>query len=406
MGLMKTILSFLFIIFVLTFSAFSQKVVPNDRVQTRVNVRDMPSTSGMVIGSLEIGESAVLITDTIPYWYQAIISTGDTGYVSKAWTSIVEASAVSDKGDLVIGSWNIKWFGNSSNDKHNYPAMADIVMDMDVLAIQEVKGDHFTDRLDSLQAELGRRGYNYTYIFSEETGYKDNPGEDKNNYVERYAYFWDVDRVELINPDTPYYYISEPIINNPYFRAVPIVSDFKVKSEEGFDFRIVTIHTVYNDKIEEVRAAEIRFLHDWMNEQVFNLDIQEKDIFIIGDFNANPKGQTAFFDSIITDTTGYRVIFNEPLLAGESSKRTTILVKQNITEKDHQLPAYDHLLLSKHTTYAIPIYPITWTSGIIGVGEFDQEQKWEGMTRYEIIAAMSDHRPIWIKLDYNTEDRD
>ncbi len=404
---MKAILSFLFIFFLIVSVSHSQQVTPNERVQSRLNVRDMPSAAGNVLGTLDPGETALLLTDTIPYWYQIHYDDQDTGYVHKGWSEIVEQSVANVKGDLVIGSWNIKWFGSSTTDKHDYKAMADIVQDMDVLAIQEVKGDHFTDRLDSLKAELTRRGYEYNYIYSEETGYDNNPGEDMNDYVERYAYFWDADRVEILNPDTPYYFISSPIINNPHFRAVPIVSDFKVKSDEGFDFTMVTIHTVYNEKIEEVRAAEITFLHEWMNEQIFDLDVREKDIFIIGDFNANPEGQTAFFDSIVTDTTGYRVIFNEPVLAGENSKRTTILKKQNITQKDHQLPAYDHLLLSKHTTYAIPIYPVTWASGIIGVVEFDQEPKFQAMAdRFKIIAAMSDHRPIWIKLDYNTEDRD
>ena len=396
---MKTHLILLALLLFSNFS-FSQLVTPNDRVSSRLNVRDMPS--GNVIGSLEPGETAPLITDTVPYWYM-ILYNADTGYVHKAWSELVSSL----KDSLVIGSWNIKWFGSSTDDRHDYAAMANIIQEMDVLAIQEVKGDHYLDRLDTLLAELARRGLNYEYVCSEETGYDDNPGEHMNDYVERYTYLWDTDRVELLHPDTPYYFISDPFINNPTFRAVPIVSDFRVKSDEGFDFRIATIHTVYNHEIEHVRGAEIQFLHDWMNDQVFDPEVQEKDIFIIGDFNANPDGQTHYFDSIITDTTGYRVIFNEPLIAGEDSKRTTILKKQHVTANDYILPAYDHLLMSKHTTYAISIYPITWASGVIGVVEFDQEPKFQAMEdRYAIIAAMSDHRPIWIKIPYNTEDRD
>jgi endonuclease/exonuclease/phosphatase family metal-dependent hydrolase len=348
------------------------------------------------------GETAPLLSDQVPYWYM-IEYNSDTGYVHKSWSEVV----ASTKDSLVIGSWNIKWFGSSSTDKHDYEEMANIIQEMDVLAIQEVKGDRYRDRLDTLVAVLGRRGLSYEYLVSEETGYENNPGENMNDYVERYAYLWDMDRVEILNPDTPYYFISQPIINNPTFRAVPIVSDFNVKGGDGFDFTMVTIHTVYKHEIEHVRGAEIQFLHDWMNDQVFDLEVEEKDIFIIGDFNANPKGQTAYFDSIVTDTMGYRIIFNEPLLAGEDSKRTTILKKQNITAKDHQLPAYDHLLLSKTTSYAISIYPITWSSGVIGVVEFDQGPNFQAMAdRYAIIAAMSDHRPIWIKIPYDTEDRD
>jgi len=397
---MKTHLTVVLSFLLLSTYSFSQLVTPSDRVISRLNVRDMPS--GNMIGSLEPGETAPLITDTIPYWYM-ILYNANTGYVHKSWSEIIPIA----KESLVIGSLNIKWFGSATNDRHDYEEMANIIQEMDVLAIQEVKGDRYLDRLDTLVAVLARRGLNYEYVCSEETGYDNNPGENMNDYVERYAYLWDHDRVELLHPDTPYYFISEPIINNPTFRAVPIVSDFKVKSDEGFDFRIATIHTVYKHEIEHVRGAEILFLHNWMNDQVFDLEVDEKDVFIIGDFNANPDGQTAYFNSIITDTTGYRVIFNEPLIAGEDSKRTTILKKQHVTANDHILPAYDHLLMSKHTTYAISVYPITWTSGVIGVVEFDQEPKFQAMeNRFEIIAAMSDHRPIWIKIPYDTEDRD
>jgi len=402
---MKTILPF-FLISVFSFSiTFSQQVTPNERVQTSLNVRDVPSSAGNVIGSLLPGETATLIADTIPYWYQ-IAYDQDTGYIHKAW-SVLLLAVPNGKSDLVIGSWNIKWFGSSSSDQHDYPAMIDIIGKMDVLAIQEIKGQYYFDRLDTLLAGLKRRGYDYDYVVSDETGYDKHPDPGKNNYVERYAFLWDSGRLELLHPDTPYYFIDTPFINNPYFRAVPVMADFRVKREGGFDFRIVTVHTVFNKEIQEVRGTEIKFLHDWMNAQVFSPEVPEKDIFIMGDFNANPEGQTAYFDSILTDTTAYRIIFNEPLLAGEASKRTTILRKQDPTGRDHQLPVYDHLLLSKHTTYAIPIYPVTWASGIIGVEAFDQEGKFAGIQdRYEIISAMSDHRPIWIRLPYDAEDRD
>jgi endonuclease/exonuclease/phosphatase family metal-dependent hydrolase len=408
MSHIKTIISFLFILFVFVSVSFSQRVVPSDRVVNNVNVREFPVTSSSHVCTLNKGESAELLTDTIPYWYKIKCDNAVEGYVSKAWTRIDDATSdTGGKDELVIASWNIKWFGYYSEDKHDYPAMADIVQTFDVMAVQELRGAGFNDRLDSLLAELAHRGFKYKYVFSTETGYQNNEDEDKNDYLERYAFIWDIDRVELLNPDEPYYFISNPSINNSDFRQVPIVSSFKVKSSEGFDFKIVTIHTVFSKEINHVRASEISFLHDWMNVQVFDLAIPEKDIFIIGDFNANPKGQSAHFDSIITDTTAYRVIFKEADVAGESSLRTTILVKQEINAEDHLLPVYDHLLLSKHTSYAFPMYPLTRASGIIGVVEFDQDQKWQDLgNRNDVVRAMSDHRPIWIKLDYDTEDRD
>ena len=35
-----------------------------------------------------------------------------------------------------------------------------------------------------------------------------------------------------------------------------------------------------------------------------------------------------------------------------------------------------------------------------------QEERWQDLGKAETIKAMSDHRPIWIKIPYTTEDRD
>lgn len=404
---MKTIVSFLFIFFILVFSSVSQQyVVPADKVVNHVNVRELPEGGMPVVYELCPGDSAVLITDTVAKYYFILCGNGEAGYAHKSWTKILGKPGISGaKDDLVIGSWNIKWFGFYKEDKHDYEAMADIVQEFDVMAVQELRGERYEDRLESLRDELTSRGFHYEYIYSDSTGYLNNPDNTKKDYIEHYAFFWDTDRVKLVNKQDPWHFISSPAINNPYFRQVPMLTEFKVTGGDGFDFKIATIHTVYNDALNEVRRSEIQFLHDWINDQVEDLGINEKDVFIIGDFNANPPNQPTHFNDIVTDTTFYRIVFNEPLQLNEDSKRTSILIKKNIKAEDYLLPAYDHLLLSKHTSYTLP-YPISWSSGCIGVVEFDQDAKWEGMKRYEVARAMSDHRPIWIKLDYETEDRD
>ena len=404
---MKIIICILCILSIFIFSAFAKRVIPSERVQNHVAVRISPNTSNTLICVLKKGESAKLL-ESIPYWYKVRCNNQLEGYVSKAWTDIVqEAVSIDQKNDLIIGSWNIKWFGYYQEDKHNYKEMADIVQTIDVLAIQELRGKRVKARLDSLLTELNRRGFKYDYVYSSETGYSNNPDTTKNNYLERFAFFWDIDRVQIRNPDQPYEYIITPELNNPVFRQVPITACFKVKSNNGFDFKIVTVHTVYSKDINHVRASELRFLHNWINEQASDLNTSEKDIFIIGDFNANPKNQPHHFNQIITDTTSYRIIFNEPISAGEPPLRTTILVKQDIVSNDHLEPVYDHSLISKHSNYAIHDYPLTRASRKIGVVEFDQEQKWQDIRdRKEVERAMSDHRPIWFRLDYDAEDRD
>lgn len=402
---MKTITSFLLVFFFFVSFAFSQLVTPSHRVHTRLNVRDLPSSAGQIIGSLEPGETVPLLSENVPYWYM-ILFQSDTAYVHKSWSEIINLE--DDQVDLVIGSWNIKWYGHYNDDRRNYESMVDIIKEFDVMAVQELRGDEYLLRLETLKNELNSHGYSYDYIVSDSTGYLGNPRSGFEDYIEHFAYFWNTETLMLMNPSQPWEFIDLPAINNPTFRQVPMVADFKVTGGDGFDFKLVTVHTVFQKNIQEVREAELNFLHNWMNGTLRDTATVEKDIFIIGDFNANPdqSGQNHYFKEIITDTAMYRVVFEEPKKAGEDTKRTTILVKSNIEPDDYLLPAYDHLLLSKHTTYAISIYPITWSSGVIGVVEFDQDPKYEGWGRDSVSRDMSDHRPIWIKLDYNTEDRD
>jgi len=388
----------------LLFSAFaiSQSVTPNHRVSSYLNVRNLPS--GNVIGNLQPGETASLITDTVPYWYM-ILYNADTGYVHKAWSKIIYLEEVQD--DLVIGSWNVKNFATDSRDTLYYHALADMLEFFDVIALQEVSSNVGSRHFDTIIAVLQNRGMNYDYLFTDRTGYSsNNPHPDKKVYYERFGFFWNTDRVELADENDPYRFILDPVIDNEVFRQVPATSFFRVNKPDGFDFQIVSVHTPYNKKLEDVRADEFRFIHQWLNDQVADPAVEEKNIFVMGDFNANPHGQNNYFDTIIIPTTEYRIIFNEPLIVGENSIKTTLLIPTSSDPDDHQLPVYDHLLLSRHSSYAIPFDTLSWASGLIGVIQFDQEQRWQSLGKNGTIKAMSDHRPIWIKIPYDTEDLD
>ncbi|MEE4257048.1 MAG: endonuclease/exonuclease/phosphatase family protein, partial [Bacteroidales bacterium] len=370
---MKTRL-LLFIAFLL-FSAltYAQNVTPNNRVHTHLNVRDMPS--GNVIGNLEPGETAPLLTDTVPYWYM-ILYNADTGYVHKSWSEIIQAG--NEQGDLVIGSWNVKNFATCSRDTLYYRALADVISTFDVITLQEVSSNVCPRHFDSIVDVLTAMSMNYDYLFTDRTGYSsNNPHPDKKVYYERFGFFWNTDRVELLDENDPYSFICTPLIDNEIFRQVPATAYFKVNRENGFDFQIVSVHTPYNEKLEEVRADEFRYIHQWLNRQVDDPAVEEKNIFVMGDFNANPDGQNNYFDTIITPDTEYRVIMKEPRLAGENSIKTTILIPASGDPADHHLPVYDHILLTRLTSYAIPHDTLTWASGLIGVIEFDQEQRWQ-----------------------------
>ena len=390
-----------------TSTIISQQVTPSDRVENYVNVRQAANTQSQVVGRLNKGETASLL-DEVPYWYKIELNNGTIGFISKAWTIILEIpEPTTGKTDLIIGSWNIKWFGYYSEDKHNYTEMAKIIQKMDVIAIQELRGSRYQKRVDSLIAQLARNGFRYQYIISDETGYKSNQDTAKKNYIERYCFLWDVDRVEIKNSNSPISFVATPKINNPTFRQVPIVADFKVRNGNGFDFRIMTIHTVYNKEINQVRRQEIQFVNDWIIGQSTNVQNTEKNIIAIGDFNANPDGQPHHFADIVSGTTEYRVLFEEPQTAAETTLRTTVQQTSNPGPDYFLLPVYDHALVSNETSYALPHNPMTRGAGDLGIVEFDQEEYWQNFNDWDyVIRAMSDHRPIWFNIDYNALDSD
>jgi len=406
----RNFITFLFVLINITCintQLFSQQVRPSDRVTNYVNVREEANTQSEIVGRLNKSESAIFIEE-VPYWYKIKLNNEQVGYVSKAWTDLTDTPPPSPSGktDLIIGSWNIKWFGSSPTDKHNYDEMAKIIQKMDVIAIQELKGNYYKRRLDSLIAHLSRNGYKYDYRFSDETGYKNNLDSQKGNYTERLCFLWDTDRIEILESIK---FVNEPAINNSTFRQVPIIADFKVTDGNGFDFRIMAVHTVYNKKINYVRRDEIQYINDWMIQQSTSSTNSEKNIIAIGDFNANPhkQPQAHYFAEIISGTSDYRVLFEEPQLIGEPTLRTTIQQSSNPGPNYFLLPVYDQALISNETSYALPHSPMTRAAGDLGVVEFDQEEYWKSFNDWDyVIGAMSDHRPIWFRLDYDAEDND
>jgi hypothetical protein len=72
-----------------------------------------------------------------------------------------------------------------------------------------------------------------------------------------------------------------------------------------------------------------------------------------------------------------------------------------------QFRVYDHTLISSETSYVLPHNSLTLTAGDLGIVEFDQENHLQHLGDWNaVIRAMSDHRPIWFKVDYIAEDQD
>ena len=73
----------------LSSAAIAEQVTPDDRVKTRVIIRQNPTTESAPVGRLLVGESLELARE-LSGWYEVRLPDGSLGYVSKAWTKPIE----------------------------------------------------------------------------------------------------------------------------------------------------------------------------------------------------------------------------------------------------------------------------------------------------------------------------
>jgi hypothetical protein len=67
----------------------ADRVVPSERVRSRVNVRELPERGSRVLGRLAVGEEAKLL-ESLPGWHRVALPGETEGFVSADWTRIVE----------------------------------------------------------------------------------------------------------------------------------------------------------------------------------------------------------------------------------------------------------------------------------------------------------------------------
>ena len=73
----------------LSSQAIAEQVTPDDRVKSRVVIRQSATTASPKISELKIGQSVELISEQSD-WYEIRLQDGTTGFVSKAWTNTTE----------------------------------------------------------------------------------------------------------------------------------------------------------------------------------------------------------------------------------------------------------------------------------------------------------------------------
>jgi len=71
--------------------ASAATVTPADRVQQHIIVREEPTRESAEVGKLRKNEQAELL-EAPPFWYKVRLPSGEIGYVSKAWSRLIDAA--------------------------------------------------------------------------------------------------------------------------------------------------------------------------------------------------------------------------------------------------------------------------------------------------------------------------
>ena len=259
---------------------------------------------------------------------------------------------------IKIAAFNIQVFGVSKAGKQNVmEVLSNIARNFDIIAIQEIRDASQTtmpaykDRINSLD------GPDYDFIISERLG--------RTTSKEQYAYLYNTQTIEPLNPSTTYPEQTDSFHREPY------IAPFKAING-NFDFVLITIHADPDEATEEINAlAEVVSYA----KQAYQ---GEGDIIILGDLNAD----CSYFDEEGPATIGspdYHWLIDNSL---DTTTKSTVCT-------------YDRIIITPET--------IEDYTGNSNVFRYDTEY---GLT-YDGTIEVSDHYPVyaefWTDQDTDSE---
>lgn len=250
-----------------------------------------------------------------------------------------------------IASFNTLRLGKAQKD---FKLMSKVLENFDVVGLLEAMNPIGVEKLvKELEKESGQR-WEY-HISPYPVG--------SSSYKEYFAYIWKSERVEFLK-ERGFYPDEEK-----RFERTPYGADFRI---DNFDFTFVLVHSIFGKRESERRAEA--FAMDRVYDYFQNLDGEENDIIIAGDFNLSADDEA--FDNLLNHVDEISYALNPRI-------KTTI-------GKDKLASSYDNMFLSKIYTQEF--------EGKSGAIDFTKKQ-------YRLMKdKISDHLPIFIVVDTEFDD--
>ncbi len=258
----------------------------------------------------------------------------------------VESQSTSQSTDTEIKllSWNIANLGKSKDDEE-IGAMANVIKNFEVVAIQEVvAGPGGAQAVARLVDALNRKGSKWDYVVS-------NPTSGGKG-VERYAFLWKPSRVKLKGRAWLDENVADAVDREPFMARF---------ERAGKVITVASFHAVPQSKYPN---AEIELLKD------FPLWYPNDHLVIVGDFNA---GNTEYGGQTLM-AKGFKDALN--------NTKTTIKMKPD-AQGNHLANPFDHMYFENKELQ------------INEKGTVDFTGQYNDLKSARLI---SDHIPVWASV--------
>lgn len=290
----------------------------------------------------------------------ALILIGVGAAVSLYLTSVPRIGpSEQESGKVTIAAFNVQVLGRSKRQKNDVmEVLVLITREFDVVLIQEIR-DSSEETIPYLLNEINEiEGAKYEFVRSERLG--------RTTSKEAYAYLYNTETVEFIEGSDYVYSDVDDV-----FEREPYIASFRSGS---FDFTLVGIHTKPDDA-----RSEIGNLTNVVRS-VLSKDATEKDIIVLGDFNAdgryfNESDRTSPFKT----SEYYWVITND----------MDTMIKTDYT--------YDRIVLMNAT------FRYEYLEESAAVFHFDMKYAISNAT---LVEEVSDHYPIYAEFSTDPPDDD
>ena len=264
----------------------------------------------------------------------------------------VKAESAPTESELRIASWNIRVFSDGSRDDEELAAITDVLVEYDFIAVVELRDETVLERTQAMLSLMGRE---YNYVISEPVG---------RGVKERYAFLFDSELVDVIEPGELFPDPNDVFIREPYFAT------FRA---DKFDFTAIAVHVIWGKSVAQ-RRSELKELAE-VFQKVQASDPTEQDVLLMGDFNRDPS-----------DTKGYGPLLSIP----------TMEYLFELPEKSHikDSSLYDNIFFQGNY--------VTEFTGERGIDRFDE--MYFDNDDDAALKAVSDHRPVWAEFYTHIDD--